>query len=56
MRGLERALRVRHQPEHITGTVDDPGDRPRRVVDLAGVAERDPALALDPVERAASAW
>ena len=49
--GFDRALGVRHHAEHIAGVVEDPGDVARRAVDLAGVAERDPAFAFEPVER-----
>src|SRR3546814_4970461 len=31
--------------------VEHAGDRPRRPVDVIGIAERDASLALDPVER-----
>ena len=51
VRRLDRPLGVRHQAEHVAGIVEDAGDPPRRAVDLVEVAERDPAFALEPVER-----
>ncbi len=51
MGGLHHPLRMRHQAEHVAGRVENAGYAPRRTVHLAGIAEGDPAFALEPVER-----
>ena len=48
---VRRALGVRHQAEHVAGLVEDAGDAARRAVALVEIAQGDPALALEPVER-----
>jgi hypothetical protein len=48
---LERAFRVRHHAEHIALRIDDPRDAACRAIDLAGVAEGDPALRFQAIER-----
>src|SRR5665648_656976 len=49
---LDRVLRVRHQAHHVAGFVGDPGDVAAGSVRVpAGVAEHDPPLCLELVER-----
>ena len=56
MGGLKRAFGMRHHAQHIALRVDDPGYVSRRAVDLASVAERNPAFIFQPGLRCHCAW
>ena len=53
MRGFDTTFGVRHHANHIAACVEHASNLPRRTVDAFGIAERDPAIAFEPVERVA---
>ena len=50
-RGFDRTFRVRHHAQHPAIRAQHPGNIARRTIAGFAIAERDPAFALDPVQR-----